>query len=226
MPKNHTKRGGYQRDAKGFGRLYDLRIKKNDTLEDAARHANCSRQSYEIYEKGTGKRGVPFDVLNELRKYYGVSIDYLTGISSFRCPENDYVGKRTGLIDSSIIKLRRIARKKNGTRRIVTMNRLINAPQFEWLLELLWGYPQNDGGVPVLLLGEDSPVPYEMARATYDMMIKNAIDDILKYIHDYKENESRLDAENGIKQIRVSKDKLDAFIKNLHDIHGEAMKRK
>lgn len=58
-------------------RLKELRIGRNLLQRDVADVLNCSTPVYCRYEKG--EREPPFDIVNRLADYYGVSVDFLLG---------------------------------------------------------------------------------------------------------------------------------------------------
>ena len=60
-------------------RIEDLRIDNDLTQQQVADLLNCQREVYRRYEKGT--RELPLSYAIILAKYYGVSIDYLVGLT-------------------------------------------------------------------------------------------------------------------------------------------------
>lgn len=60
-------------------RLEDLRIDNDLTQEDVGNILNCKREVYRRYEKGI--RELPLSYAIILAQYYGVSLDYLVGLS-------------------------------------------------------------------------------------------------------------------------------------------------
>lgn len=62
-----------------FQRLEDLRIDNDKTQEDIAKILECQREVYRRYEKGIYE--LPVWALIKLAKYYGVSTDYILGLS-------------------------------------------------------------------------------------------------------------------------------------------------
>lgn len=62
-----------------FERVAELRLDHDKTQQDMANILNCNRQVYARYERGI--REIPISMLISLAKYYGVSIDYIVGIS-------------------------------------------------------------------------------------------------------------------------------------------------
>ena len=62
-----------------FKRIYDLRIDHDKTQQDIADYLQCNRQVYARYERGL--REIPVSMLIRLAEYYGVSADYILGIS-------------------------------------------------------------------------------------------------------------------------------------------------
>ena len=62
-----------------YRRIRDLREDKDMTQRQLAKTLNCSQQVYSNYE--LGQRDIPTDILIKLSKFYGVSVDYILGIS-------------------------------------------------------------------------------------------------------------------------------------------------
>ncbi len=62
-----------------FRRIRDLREDHDMTQKEIAAKLNCSQQVYSNYE--LGQRDIPTDILIKLSKLYGVSVDYILGIS-------------------------------------------------------------------------------------------------------------------------------------------------
>ena len=67
-----------------YRRIRDLREDSDLKQRDMAAYLNCSQVCYSHYE--LGKRDVPTDVLIRLSRYYGVSVDYLLGLTDQRAP--------------------------------------------------------------------------------------------------------------------------------------------
>ena len=63
-----------------YRRIRDLREDNDKTQKELAKELNCSQQVYSNYE--LGQRDIPTDILIKLSKYYGVSVDYILGISN------------------------------------------------------------------------------------------------------------------------------------------------
>lgn len=66
-----------------YRRIRDLREDRDMTQADVARILQCSQQAYSHYERGS--RDIPTDVLIRLPQLYGVSVDYILGLSD--CPQ-------------------------------------------------------------------------------------------------------------------------------------------
>ncbi|MBO6146596.1 MAG: helix-turn-helix transcriptional regulator [Lachnospiraceae bacterium] len=62
-----------------FQRIEDLRIDNDLTQQEVADVLLCQREVYRRYEKGT--RELPLSYAIILAKFYGVSLDYLVGLS-------------------------------------------------------------------------------------------------------------------------------------------------
>ena len=62
-----------------YKRIRDLREDADMSQTQLAKVLNCSQQVYSNYE--LGQRDVPTSILIALAKYYGVTTDYLLGLS-------------------------------------------------------------------------------------------------------------------------------------------------
>ena len=65
-----------------FLRIRNLREDADLTQSDLAKVLNCSQVCYSYYENG--QRDIPTDVLIKLANYYGVSTDYILGLTNER----------------------------------------------------------------------------------------------------------------------------------------------
>ncbi len=65
-----------------FQRLEDLRIDADKTQREIAEVLSCKREVYRRYEKGIHE--IPVWALIRLAQYYGVSTDYILGLSDKR----------------------------------------------------------------------------------------------------------------------------------------------
>ena len=63
-----------------FQRLCDMRTDAEKTQEEIAKILGISRQHYSMYERGL--RELPMHHFMTLAKYYNISLDYLSGLSS------------------------------------------------------------------------------------------------------------------------------------------------
>lgn len=61
-------------------RIEDLRVDNDLTQQQVADILNCQREVYRRYEKGT--RELPLSYAIILSKLYGVSIDYIVGLTN------------------------------------------------------------------------------------------------------------------------------------------------
>lgn len=63
-----------------YQRLRDLREDEDKSQKTIAEMLGISQQHYQLYE--SGKRQIPFDKVIILAKYYGVSVDYIAGLTN------------------------------------------------------------------------------------------------------------------------------------------------
>ena len=60
-------------------RIEDLRVDSDQTQQNIADYLKINRTVYRRYEKG--ERDIPLELAIKLAQYYGVSLDYLVGLS-------------------------------------------------------------------------------------------------------------------------------------------------
>ena len=63
-----------------YQRIRDLREDRDLKQRQVADYLNCSQQVYSNYE--LGQRDIPTDILIKLSNFYGVSVDYLLGLTA------------------------------------------------------------------------------------------------------------------------------------------------
>ena len=63
-----------------YQRIRYLREDRDLKQRQIADYLNCSQQVYSNYE--LGQRDIPTDILIKLSEFYGVSVDYLLGLTS------------------------------------------------------------------------------------------------------------------------------------------------
>ncbi len=63
-----------------FQRIRDLREDRDLKQRQLAEYLNCSQRVYSNYE--LGQRDIPTEVLIRLSEFYGVSVDYLLGLTA------------------------------------------------------------------------------------------------------------------------------------------------
>jgi len=67
-----------------YRHIRDLREDSDLKQREVARHLGCSQRSYSDYENGRTR--LPPDVLIELSKLYGTSVDYLLDLTNEKTP--------------------------------------------------------------------------------------------------------------------------------------------
>lgn len=67
-----------------YPRLRDLREDKDLSIRKLADILHMQRTTYHNYE--TGKRELPFELAVTLAKFYGVSLDYIGGLTDVSTP--------------------------------------------------------------------------------------------------------------------------------------------
>ena len=72
-----------------YTRIRDIREDSDLTQTDIAKMLNVAQRTYSGYENGT--RSIPIQLLVKLAFYYGVSVDYLLGLTNIKEPHpKDY----------------------------------------------------------------------------------------------------------------------------------------
>ena len=67
-----------------YERIRNLREDRDLKQEDLAKLLNCTQACYSNYENG--HRDIPSEVWVKLADYYGVSVDYLLGLTNEKQP--------------------------------------------------------------------------------------------------------------------------------------------
>ena len=67
-----------------YGRIRDMRTDRGLTQADVAKILHVSQNTYSQYEIGTTR--YPLDAVVTLAEYYGVSVDYLVGLTGEKTP--------------------------------------------------------------------------------------------------------------------------------------------
>ena len=67
-----------------YGRIRDIRIDRGLTQEQVAKILNVKQNTYSQYEIGVVN--YPLDAVVKLAEYYGVSVDYLVGLTDEDTP--------------------------------------------------------------------------------------------------------------------------------------------
>ena len=67
-----------------YRHIRDLREDFDLRQREVAEHLKCSQRSYSYYENGRTR--IPTDVLIELSRFYGTSVDYLLDLTEEREP--------------------------------------------------------------------------------------------------------------------------------------------
>lgn len=67
-----------------YQRIRDLREDRDLKQKDLAAWLQCTQVAYSYYE--LGRRDIPTDVLIRLSAFYGVSVDYLLGLTDEKKP--------------------------------------------------------------------------------------------------------------------------------------------
>lgn len=63
-----------------YQRIRDLREDRDLKQRNVAEFLNCSQRVYSNYE--LGQRDIPTDILIKLSEFYGVSVDYILGLTN------------------------------------------------------------------------------------------------------------------------------------------------
>lgn len=114
-------------------RIKKLRESKGISQKQAAEDLNISPQNLSYYEKG---RDAGYDLLIRMAQYYGVTVEYLIGVSNAQQRENTSINKVTGLSDNSLDFLRRSKAKNDNTAADI-INTIMGMSSFKMLVDLI-----------------------------------------------------------------------------------------
>lgn len=105
-----------------YSRIRDLREDCDKKQAEIAEYLGTTKQYYSLYEKGANE--IPFERAIALAKYYGVSLDYIAGLTN----------NKKGLSHSSLtreqqelLKLAEEFSSSDKTRTVALLRALINA---------------------------------------------------------------------------------------------------
>lgn len=73
-------------------RIRDLREGSDRKQAEVAQYLRCDKSLYSKYE--WGQRPLPLDLAVQLSRFYGVSLDYLVGLTDVKAPYPPKQGKR------------------------------------------------------------------------------------------------------------------------------------
>lgn len=93
-------------------RLRQLRNEKRLTQAELADALDVSRNSIFFYE--AGKRNPDIIVLKKIADFFGVTCDYMIGVSFNRTVETQAIGKEVGLTDDAISVLKQQTKEAEG----------------------------------------------------------------------------------------------------------------
>lgn len=157
----------------------------------------CDIKTYRDYEKGKQVPGS--GLLIEMYNFYRgqgqpVSVDYILGLSDFTTPENDYIGKVTGLSDTAIEELKDIKQSDiNATNNeqpglcvLPVLNDFIACKYhgFEKLLNSLRDFLHTDYCMPVYHTGKGKVRKTNKGNTLYPETVTSKSEyDIIKPLH-------------------------------------------
>ncbi|MCR4813277.1 MAG: helix-turn-helix domain-containing protein [Lachnospiraceae bacterium] len=158
--------------------LKELRGKKSQ--EQLARIFNVSRQTVNDWESGDT---IPhWEYLTLYREKFNVSFDFLFGISKFRNPEDDYIGKKTGLSPSAVDILKKIVNERLYTFTDNNENKHITDDDME-----TYSYLQSSKTINFINFVLEH---YEERKDTYNepyiFTIFSVMNEFIDYVPDYR----------------------------------------
>lgn len=149
----------------GIGdRIKQLRKEKGITQEELAKATGISRVTLGFYERNDNPP--PVDTLCAIAKYFGVSTDYLLGLTDARKPENASVMDKYGLTEAALNTLVDLYSRQKKNSLTLTVNALLEEKDtLESLAQYL--YYSTD----FFNAGEESQgkaIPYQLRYRYYD----------------------------------------------------------
>lgn len=175
--------------------LKKLREKLGLSQESIADQLGCNIKTYREYELGKAKPGaamlmVMYDFFR--KNNCNISTDYLLDLSDFNSPENDFIGKETGLNDDTIEVL-----KSLDSEQIETLNDFMDQYHFKTLLSAIYKYSHshNDKAVVENTITQKKN-DYITGSAIYQFSASNLFNHIIELIYKQNEIQGNLDRQN------------------------------
>ena len=103
--------------------------------KELAKNLNLHTRTIQNWEQGIATPSL--DMLLQLSDYYGCSLDYLTGRIECKTHDLQFIHDQTGLSETAIKKLQRIAFTNKATGNSQALSFMIEDPDFHYLLALM-----------------------------------------------------------------------------------------
>jgi len=121
----------FEPDIKKFrNRLNEYRT---GTLDETAVELNVGKRTYQDWINPKKEKWPTVDNLIKVSNTYGVTTDYLLGISDYKTPENHDIGNEIGLTNEAINKLRQM-KQADKTTALQIISDLLTNPLFNDIL--------------------------------------------------------------------------------------------
>ena len=168
-------------------RVILLREEKGETQQELADAIGITRQSLSRYE--LAMRTVNVEVLAALAQHFGVSADYLLGLSDVKSTEQDVqtTCEVTGLSEEAVIQLQETQRKKKSNQTLHALSEMISDTNFFVVLEQICESARKESE------------QFDFYNAAFDFFAKSLSLDFCDHDKDFIINEVQLKREQGAK---------------------------
>ena len=191
-----------------FGSMYG---KSKWTQEKVAKYVECTVKSYREWEKG---KGTPETYhLKKLAGLFDVSTDYILGLSPYTNVGNREIVEITGLSESAVKKMKSYSPLNgskavgwyNHVRKMAIINKMIESPLFDELIENMIYYLCYGGAVPEYL-----PPVNENLELDFTDENRDLTDDELQTLQDHQDYRVWLESHGAV--VKMKKDVCKMYL--------------
>ena len=171
---------------------------KDVTITALAHELKVSRQAVSQYQDGSTQPNL--QKLAEIAKYFGVSVDWLLGLTDMRTPNMDVraIANYTHLSDKAIERLNSLTAIEGGDMYLIMLSAMIESPelyrligQIRYYIDRLAEYEASSKDDPAAFDAAEYKIASERYGVTYSF--EKLLNDMLERLSDKHSNEEAPD---------------------------------
>lgn len=179
-------------------RLRELIAPKDVTITALAHELKVSRQAVSQYQDGSTQPNL--QKLAEIAKYFGVSVDWLLGLTDMRTPNMDVraIANYTHLSDKAIERLNSLTAIEGGDMYLIMLSAMIESlelyrliGQIRYYIDRLAEYEASSKDDPAAFDAAEYKIASERYGVTYSF--EKLLNDVLERLSDKHSNEEAPD---------------------------------